>query len=79
MTTCFSTELSRLKCLLLWRQCCHLFFFFTLFPRSIEAEGDETTAHDPHSNAQAVIDLLAVFGAMFVAGVAIILITVYFR
>ena len=42
-------------------------------------EGVQTPTHDTHHTAQTVIDLLAVFGAMFVAGVLIILITVYFR
>lgn len=33
----------------------------------------------PNNQAQTVVDILAVFGAMFVAGVAIILISVYIR
>lgn len=33
----------------------------------------------PGNPAQTVIDIIAVFGAMFVAAVAIILITVYIR
>jgi hypothetical protein len=51
-----------------------------LLNSEIEAiESSVPPGQPPGNPAQTVIDIIAVFGAMFVAAVAIILITVYIR
>ena len=59
-----------------------LFSFFLFYFKNAENETIESSVPPglpPGNPAQTVIDIIAVFGAMFVAAVAIILITVYIR
>lgn len=58
---------------------CFFLFFVKLNAENETIESSVPPGLPPGNPAQTVIDIIAVFGAMFVAAVAIILITVYIR